>query len=258
MPSTPKPSPGWASGWAALTEAMTAQPGIRLFQTLEHACGYWPDRHARDVILDPEDPRLPGVYGQALALGFRRSGGHVYRPHCANCQACVPVRIPVASFVPNRSQRRCWQRNADLQITAVPARRNEANFALYRRYLASRHAGGGMDDPSEAHFDSFLHSPWSPTYFLEMREHGRLVAVAVTDRVPGALSAVYTFYAPELSARSLGTYAILQQIAWARNEGCGYLYLGFWLDGHPKMAYKQGFQPLQHRVGDQWLTFTTR
>lgn len=258
MPSIPRQSPGLASDWAALAETMTTQPGIRLFQSLEHTCGYWPDRQARDVILDPEDPRLPGVYGQALAQGFRRSGSHVYRPHCAACQACVPVRIPVESFAPSRNQRRSWQRNADLDLRAVPARRDEENFALYRRYLASRHAGGGMDDPSEANFDSFLHSTWSPTYFLEMREHGRLVAVAVTDRVPGALSAVYTFYAPELAARSLGTYAILQQIAWARSEGCAYLYLGFWLDGHPKMNYKQGFQPLQQRVGGQWLPLPTR
>lgn len=235
---------------------MGTQPGIRLYQTLEHACGYWPDRQARDAILDPEDPRLPLFYGQALARGFRRSGGQVYRPHCGHCQACIPVRVAVAQFLANRSQRRCLARNADLQVQAMPARCTEENFALYRRYLASRHAGGGMDDPSRASFEQFLFSPWSPTLFLEIREHGQLLAVAVTDQVPDALSAVYTFFEPEQAARSLGSYAILQQIAWARSEGCEYLYLGFWLDGHPKMAYKRGFQPLQQRVGEQWQALT--
>lgn len=231
------------------------QPGIRLYQTLEHGCGYWPERLARDLILDPDDPRLAKLYGEALARGFRRSGGHVYRPHCAACQACVPVRVPVLAFAPNRSQRRCLQRNADLQLAVRPARRTDEQFALYQRYLDTRHAGGGMDHASSESFDAFLACVWSPSYFLEIRHQGRLLAVAVTDAVPGALSSVYTFFDPEHAARSLGTFALLQQIQWARDEQRDYLYLGFWLDGHPKMAYKQTFQPLERLSGDDWLPF---
>lgn len=228
------------------------QHAIRLFQTLEHPCGYWPERRARDLIIDPADPQLPGVYAQAMAMGFRRSGGHVYRPHCAGCRACVSVRIPVRDFRPNRAQRRCLARNADLELRIVAARRTRENFALYRQYLDGRHRGGGMDDPTPENFDAFLACPWSPTQFMELRLEGRLVAVAVTDVVPDALSAVYTFYDPALAARGLGTYAILRQVQRAREDGRGYVYLGFWIDGHPKMAYKRGFQPLEFLDGPHW------
>lgn len=225
---------------------------IRLFQTVEHACGYWPERQSRDLIVDPTDPHLPSLFGRALSMGFRRSGGHVYRPYCVGCRACISVRIPVARFAPNRAQKRCLARNADLAMTVVPARRTAENFALYRRYLDSRHLGGGMDRPAPENFDSFLACDWSPTDFIEFRLGAELVAVAVTDVVPGALSAVYTFYAPELASRSLGSYAILSQVQRARAEGREHLYLGFWLDGHPKMDYKRGYRPMEYLDGAQW------
>ncbi|KFN45678.1 hypothetical protein N790_09465 [Arenimonas malthae CC-JY-1] len=230
----------------------SGQHAIRLFQSLEHPCGYWRERLARDLIIDPTDPHLASVYPQALAMGFRRSGGHVYRPYCAGCRACVSVRIPVERFVPNRAQKRCLARNADLELRSAPPRRTEENFALYRRYLDTRHAGGGMDDPAPENFDAFLACRWSPTEFMEFRLDGELVALAVTDVVPDGLSAVYTFFAPELAARSLGTYAILQQVGRARREGRGYVYLGFWLEGHPKMAYKRAYQPLEFLDGALW------
>lgn len=228
------------------------QHAIRLFQTLEHACGYWPERPSRDLIIDPADPQLPAVYAQAMAMGFRRSGGHVYRPHCPGCRACISVRVPAAAFRPNRSQRRCLARNHDLELRIVAPRRTQENFSLYRRYLDGRHRGGGMDDPTPENFDAFLACPWSPTQFMEFRLGGRLAALAVTDVVPDALSAVYTFYDPALADRSLGTYAILRQIQRCRDEGRGHLYLGFWLQGHPKMAYKRGFQPLEFLDGALW------
>lgn len=234
---------------------MGKQANIRVYQTVEHACGYWPDRSARDLVLDPLDPSLPSLYGSALAMGFRRSGNHVYRPHCAGCQACTPVRIPIGRFLPNRAQRRCLARNADLRASVSPAARTDENFGLYRRYVSRRHAGGGMDDPSPADFDSFLSCQWSPTRFLEIRNQGQLVGVAVTDVLADSLSAVYTFFDPDLQARSLGTFAILSQLAHARELGLDYLYLGFWLRDHPKMDYKQRFRPLEYLSGRDWLPF---
>lgn len=231
---------------------MGSQHAIRLFQTVEHACGYWPERLARDLIVDPTDPQLPSVFARALSMGFRRSGGHVYRPCCNGCRACVSVRIPVATFQPSRSQRRCMARNADLQVSVAPARRTAENFALYRRYLDARHVGGGMDKPAPENFDAFLACPWSPTDFMELRLQGELVGVAVTDVVPDALSAVYTFFAPEHAHRSLGGYAILRQVQRARDEGRQHVYLGFWLDAHPKMAYKRDYRPLEYLDGAQW------
>jgi leucyl-tRNA---protein transferase len=225
---------------------------IRVFQTLEHPCGYYADRNARNLVIDPLARGLPQVYGTALERGFRRSGGHVYRPHCVGCRACVASRVPVADFVPDRSQRRCLRRNADVTMQLAPPLRTDENFALYRRYLSARHPDGGMDDPAEEDFERFLACAWSPTRFLELRAGGELLAVAVTDVLPQGLSAVYTFYAPEHAARSLGTCAILHQIDWARSAGVPYVYLGYWIDHHPKMDYKLRFQPLERLRDGAW------
>lgn len=225
---------------------------IRVFQTLEHPCGYYPERQARNLVIDPLARGLPQVYGTALERGFRRSGGHVYRPHCNACRACVASRVPVAEFVPDRSQRRCAAANAGLTLHLAPPHRSEENFSLYRRYLAARHAGGGMDDPGEDDFERFLACSWSPTLFLELRDGDRLLAVAVTDEVPQGLSAVYTFYEPELASRGLGTCAILRQIELARERGLPHVYLGYWIQSHPKMDYKLRFRPLERLRDGAW------
>jgi leucyl-tRNA---protein transferase len=232
---------------------MTAAGQIRVFQTAEHPCGYWPQRRARDIVLDPDSRALPTVYPSALAQGFRRSGGHVYRPQCAACMACVPVRIAVDRFAPNRSQRRCLARNADLGVELLAVDRAPEVFELYSRYLASRHPKGGMDNPRPQDFDAFLTAPWSPTRFLGLRLETQLLAVAVTDVLPTGLSAVYTFFEPEHSARGLGTLAILRQVEWAKREGLKHLYLGFWLQDHPKMDYKKNFAGLEQLVGSDWI-----
>jgi leucyl-tRNA---protein transferase len=230
---------------------------VRLFHTPEHACGYWPERQARDLVFDPGDPRLAQLYPTALGWGFRRSGNLIYRPHCRGCRACVAVRIPVAEFRPDRSQRRCLARNADLETRVCPAERTPEHFALYQRYLAARHPGGGMDGHGTAEFDQFLVSAWGQCRFLEIRTgqphgSGELLAVAVTDVVADALSAVYTFFSPEAADRSLGTFAILQQLAWAQRNGKRHLYLGYWIDGHRKMAYKRRYRPLESFDGHGW------
>lgn len=227
---------------------------IRVFHTGEHVCGYFPDRVARDLVVDPRDPRLPQQYPLALGWGFRRSGDLVYRPHCRGCRACLAVRVPVADFVPGRSQRRCLARNADVDARIAPAQRTDEHLDLYRRYLASRHAGGGMDDHGASEFEQFLVGSWSDGRFLELRERAthRLLGVAVTDLVPDALSAVYTFYDREERARGLGTLAILQQLDWARRDGRAHLYLGYWIAGHGKMDYKRRFAPLEGFDGRQW------
>ena len=240
------------------TDSLQPADDLRLFHTGEHPCGYWPDRVARDLVLDPRDPRLPRFYPTALGWGFRRSGDLVYRPHCEGCRACVPVRIPVARFTPDRSQRRCLARNADIQTRIAPARRTAEHFELYQRYLAARHRDGGMDGHGTVEFDQFLVGSWSETRFVEMRlagDHGpgRLLAVAVTDRVGRGLSAVYTFFEPELAQRGLGTLAILRQIEWVRRESRRYLYLGYWINGHRKMDYKRRFHPLEYFDGKRWV-----
>ena len=227
---------------------------VRMFRTGSHPCGYRGDREARDLVLDPHDPRLPQLYPQALDWGFRRSGDIVYRPSCAGCQACVAVRVPVATFRPDRSQRRCLQRNADVDARIVAPVRTAEHLALYRKYLTARHPGGGMEDHGAPEFEQFLIGSWNEGRFLELRERGshRLLAVAVTDLVDAALSAVYTFYDPDAAARGLGTLAVLKQLEWAARDGRSHLYLGYWIAGHAKMDYKRRFQPLEGFNGRGW------
>jgi arginine-tRNA-protein transferase len=218
---------------------------VRLFQTLPHPCGYYGDRTAQNLVIDPASPHLPQIYDAALLRGYRRAGGHVYHPHCRRCRACIPARIVVDAFQPDRSQRRCLRRNEDLQFAEEPARFSEEYFDLYRHYLDGRHRDGGMDNPADEDFSRFLYTPWSPTAFLTLRRRGKLLAVAVTDFASSGLSAVYTFFDPDEAARGLGTCAILRQVGLARARGLAHVYLGYWIEGHPKMDYKARFRPLE-------------
>jgi len=226
---------------------------VRLFQTLPHTCGYFAERTAQNLVVDPGAPNLDRLYGPALAKGFRRAGGHLYVPQCAECQACVPCRIDVDTFTPDRSQKRCLKRNADLTVHEAQPGFTHERHALYERYLHGRHSGGGMDAADVDDFQRFLSAPWSPTLFLEFRRNGELVGVAVTDVTLAGLSAVYTFFDPDDDARSLGTFGILQQVALARRRGIPHVYLGFWIAGHAKMDYKRRFRPLEIRRHGRWI-----
>lgn len=220
-------------------------PRPRLLLGAEHPCSYLPGRAARSVFVDPQLPLDSARYGQLLALGFRRSGGYVYRPACGACQECRPVRVPAAQFVPNRAQRRCLKRNAALEVRLENELTAE-HFSVYRRYLYARHPGGGMDPEDREAFHSFLMSAWGYTEILAVREHsGRLLAGGVVDRVPNGLSAVYTYFEPDAAERSLGTFVILREIERAALLGLPYVYLGYWVPGSSKMDYKRNFRPLE-------------
>jgi arginine-tRNA-protein transferase len=164
------------------------------------------------------------------------------------------VRIAVARFSPDRSQRRCLARNAGIEARVLPARRTPEHFALYQRYLGARHPRGGMDGHGTAEFDQFLIGEWSDSRFLELRDatSQQLLAVAVTDLADNALSAVYTFYDPAHAGLSLGTLAILHQIEWARRDHRDHVYLGYWIAGHRKMDYKRRFSGLEGFNGSDW------
>ena len=230
---------------------MNAQP-LKFYASEAHPCGYLGGETAVSLFADPQAPMDTRVYSLLIDHGFRRSGEHVYRPYCPDCQQCVPVRVPVEAFQPNRAQRRCRKRNADLSLRLVDKHRDE-HFALYRRYIRQRHPGGSMDDPDPARYRAFIDSSWCETLFYEFHLHGELVGVAITDRLEQGLSAFYTYFDPELSRqRSLGTLAILWQIEQCRRLGLPWLYLGYWIAGCAKMRYKIRFQPLQGLLGECW------
>lgn len=225
---------------------------LPVFLSPEYPCHYLPDRMARSAFVDPHIGAQPGSYNSMLQQGFRRSGPYLYRPMCAGCCACVPLRIPVNRFQPNRNQRRAWQHNQDLDVRTRAAQFVPEHFALYKRYLDWKHPGGGMDGSSPNDYANFLLGPKGVTWFAEMRLHDELVAVAVMDKLENACSAVYTFYAPELARRSLGTFAILWEIREAQRHGLEWLYLGYWVADSCKMAYKDSFRPFEKLTVNGW------
>lgn len=231
---------------------MADTTSLDLYISPEHPCHYLPEKQARTVFVDPALPMDQAMYGVLATHGFRRSGPHVYRPHCDGCHACVPLRVAVQSFVPDRTQKRVLRRNLDVRCNVRPAEFDAEHFALYIRYLAARHAQGGMDGSSESDYRQFLLSPWGKTSLLELRHQDRLVGVAVTDEIQGGFSAVYTFYDPDLGQRSLGTHAILMQIEEARRRGLAWLYMGYWIAASRKMAYKARFRPFETLGTDGW------
>ena len=224
-----------------------------VFLSMPHACSYLSGRTATSLFLDPRQPLDSRQYASFMRLGFRRSGDLVYRPHCRECNACIPVRIPVERFRPNRGQKRVWQRNRDLTVIArAPVFRQE-QFDLYRRYQAARHAGGGMDDPDPQKYLNFLVARHIHAVFHEFRLREKLLGVAVTDILPNGLSAVYTFFDPDEKRRALGVHAVLWQIEHARERQLPWLYLGYWIEECPKMSYKGHYRPLEAFLQGHWV-----
>ncbi len=220
--------------------------------TAEHECGYLPDQQATTLFVAPEYPLHMAHYTQLARLGFRRSGNHVYRPHCKHCGLCIPVRIPVNAFKPDRSQRRNLKRNNDISVSEISAIDSNEHFQLYRKYMRHRHPGGGMDNDSREAYHELLKAAWSNSSLLEFRLDKQLVMVAVIDVFDDGLSAVYTFFDPDYPKRGLGVYAILSQIRHARSCGLEWLYLGYWNPQTRKMAYKSRYQPLEFFDGQTW------
>ena len=225
---------------------------LPLWLTAESRCGYFSDRQSQSIVVDPQLGMDTAIYAELLQYGFRRSGNQVYRPHCRECSACVPARIPVAEFQTNRKQRRCLKRNAETRVVINTAEFNERHFDLYRRYQSTRHAKGEDGDISRNDYLHFLASDWCNTWFVEFLIQERLAAVAVVDALDNALSAVYTFFDPAFDAYSPGVFAVLWQIEEARRRQMDYVYLGFWIADCRKMRYKIQYQPLQGLIGQQW------
>lgn len=227
---------------------------LRFFLTVPHACSYLPGREATTLFLDPEETPAAGVYDALTLQGFRRSGRHLYRPHCENCSACRSARIPVADFHPGRTQRKILRRNADIQTRLLSARWVPQHYALYAAYIRARHADGEMYPPSREQYQTFLTLDQPYAQLLEMTLDERLVGVAVFDQLDHGLSAIYTFFDvdPQLDRRSLGTFAILKLVELAQRRGLPHVYLGYWIEQCRKMRYKKAFSPLEVLDGRRW------
>ncbi len=227
---------------------------LKVYTTYPHSCSYLRDQEATTLFVDPRQPVDQKLYSKLSVLGFRRSGNHIYRPHCAQCNACIPARIPIAGFEPRRGQKRIWQRNQDLRIVTTDDINDDAAFDLYHRYISQRHADGDMYPPDREQYQAFLNSVWGCTRYARFYENGRLIAVAVMDHLEDGLSAIYTFFDPQAEKRSLGVFAILWEVEQAREMGLDYLYLGYWIQNCQKMSYKADYRPLQVYVNSHWTT----
>jgi arginine-tRNA-protein transferase len=227
-----------------------------VFATHPHECSYLPEEQATTLFVDPAAHVDVRLYSQLSELGFRRSGPHLYRPHCAGCDACIPARIPVADFKPNRQQRRIWQRNQDLRVEDRIDLSGDEFYDLYARYIEGRHRDGDMYPPTRQQFESFLTREWGATHYYCTYAEDRLIAVAVVDTIDSGLSAIYTFFDPDMTARSLGVYAVLWQIQEARKQGLASVYLGYWIKQCRKMAYKINYRPVELLISGRWVALS--
>ena len=188
---------------------------------------------------------------ELIQLGFRRSGQFVYRPHCDGCRACISVRLPVAEFQASRSQKRAFKQHQSLEVLINRPSFDEAQFNLYQAYQASRHQGAEKAEGADQYRDFLIQSnvdSLSVSFLL----NGQLKIVSIVDIVEDGISAVYTFYDTQDTQASYGTYSILWLIEWCKQLGLPYLYLGYWIQDSPKMAYKRNFMPQQALMNGQW------
>ncbi len=231
----------------------------QFYVTAPQPCPYLEGRMERKLFTALQGERAEKLNDMLSKQGFRRSQNVLYRPSCAECSACLSARIRVAEFQPSRSQAKTLKRNAQLQREATSPWATEDQYALFRRYLDSRHADGGMADMDIFEFAAMIEETPVRSRVIEYSlpdasrpRRRNLTAVCLTDVLDDGLSMVYSFYDPDRSSDSLGTYIILEHIRIAREAGLPYVYLGYWVPGSRKMGYKAKFSALEIYKQGQW------
>ncbi|TDQ80986.1 arginine-tRNA-protein transferase [Dongia mobilis] len=226
---------------------------VSFMVTTEVPCPYLPDRMERKIITELAGTQVGEMFELLSRAGFRRSHSIAYRPACAACQACVPVRIDIAGFRPSRSMRRVLARNAGLTAEVRPAHPTQEQYQLFSQYLEMRHNDGEMVGMGPQDYASMVADSPVDTRMVEFRDRARnLIAACLTDWSSDGISAVYSFFTTDRPQNSLGTYVVLRLLDLARQAQLPYLYLGYWVDGSQKMDYKRRFRPLERYGPDGW------
>ena len=227
---------------------------LQLFQSSPYQCGYLPNSTAQNLFTSPSTALTPAIYSSLINVGFRRSGDSVLRPNCAQCNQCISLRVNISDFTLSRSQKRVMNLNADLTCRIVEQPKPQQYYSLYTDYVRYKHPTSENMQDAEDTFKHFFLSRWAKTFVIEfITNNQELACIAICDPLTHGWSAVYTFYDPALSARSLGTYSILKQIEYVQKCGLDYLYLGYWIHDCEKMNYKTKFRPCEGYKNEQWI-----
>lgn len=224
---------------------------IQFYVTAPYTCGYLPDQLAQSLIATPQNLVDAHQYSRLIQQGFRRSGKFVYRPHCEQCNACIPVRLPVADFEVSRSQKRAYKQHQNLDASVSTIAFDAAQFALYKAYQIARHEADTKEDGAEE-YRNFLVQSNVDSLSISFTLDGILKIVSVVDIVEDGVSAVYTFYESADTKASYGTYSIMWLINWCKALKLPYLYLGYWIENSRKMAYKENFGPQEALIDGEW------
>lgn len=228
---------------------------LQFYVTTPYKCGYLPNKLAQSLIASPQHLIDANIYDGLVSQGFRRSGKFAYRPHCENCRACIAVRLVLSEFSPSRGQKRASKQHADLTAEVFPLHFKQDHFELYSNYQSLRHQDentvGASDDEEQYH--QFLCQSNVESLMIEFRDaNNQIKIVSVIDVLKDGVSAVYTFYDALETKASYGTYAIMWLAEWTKALNLPYLYLGYWIQDSPKMAYKQKFNPQERLIDGEW------
>ena len=230
-----------------------AQKTHFFFTTTPMPCPYLDNRLEQRMVTELLGPDSTDLGNRLSLAGFRRSHTISYTPVCDGCSACVSVRVPVREFQPNKTQRRTLKRNADLSVEECPPIATEEQYILFKSYIETRHKDGDMALMIDEDYAAMVEETPVRTALVEFRDQqDKLLAGVLIDRFDDGLSAIYSFFDVDQNARSLGSYVVLWLIEHARLQGLDYVYLGYWVQGSPKMEYKRNFKPLEGFTSSGW------
>lgn len=237
-----------------LNQTISLNVGI----TKSFPCSYLSSQKERLLMLVDPEINAHAYYYSLIENGFRRSGDQVYRPHCEHCQACQSLRISVNAFMPSRSQKRLINKNKHFSVK-ITQKIKPSYFNLYQKYIEQVHSDGTMYPTSIEQYEQFIHSSWNKPLFIEIYDQEKLISVSITDQTHHGIktlwSAFYCFYDPDYRSFSLGKYAVLTQLALAKESNIDWLYLGYYIKKCKKMNYKTEFNPHQRFINGEWTSF---